>query len=136
MNIYKLISALILALILMAVFFIGALVSRILNLLPSPWDMISNGALVLTGLTAIIYIWMGKLKRRKEYKMTKHYFVSYIHLDGATTTYGNCVVGRVDTDLTGLLQKIKDVNNFKNRPVILCLKDLSQEEYEMLRGSE
>ena len=68
--------------------------------------------------------------------MTKHYFVSYIHLDGATTTYGNCVVGRVDTDLTGLLQKIKDVNNFKNRPVILCLKDLSQEEYEMLRGSE
>lgn len=65
MNIYKLIAALILALILMAVFFIGALVSRMLNLLPSPWDMISNGALLLAGLTAIIYIWMGKLEKRK-----------------------------------------------------------------------
>lgn len=65
MNIYKLIAALILALILMAVFIIGALVSRMLNLLPSPWDMISNGALVLAGLTVIIYIWIGKLEKRK-----------------------------------------------------------------------
>lgn len=65
MNIYKLIAALILALILMEVFFIGALVSRMLNLLPSPWDMISNGALVLAGLTVIIYIWIGKLEKRK-----------------------------------------------------------------------
>ena len=65
MNIYKLIAALILALILMGVFFIGALVSRMLNLLPSPWDMISNGALVLAGLTIIIYIWIGKLEKRK-----------------------------------------------------------------------
>lgn len=66
--------------------------------------------------------------------MRKHYFISYIHSDGPTITYGNCVVGCVDTDLTGLVQKIKDVNNFKNRPVILCLKDLSEEEYEMLKG--
>jgi membrane protease YdiL (CAAX protease family) len=66
MNIYKLIAALILALILMAVFFIGAVVSRMLNLLPPPWDVISNGALALTGLTVIIYIWIGKLEKRKE----------------------------------------------------------------------
>lgn len=65
MNIYKLIAALILALILMAVFIIGALVSRMLNLLPFPWDIISNGALVLAGLTVIIYIWIGKLEKRK-----------------------------------------------------------------------
>lgn len=65
MNIYKLIAALIAALILMTVFFIGALVSRMLNHLPSPWDMISNGALVLAGLTIIIYIWIGKLEKRK-----------------------------------------------------------------------
>lgn len=65
MNIYKLIAALILALILMVVFFIGAVVLRILNLLPSPWDMISNGALMLTGLTVMIYIWIGKLEKRK-----------------------------------------------------------------------
>lgn len=65
MNIYKLIAALILALILMAVFFIGALISRMLNLLPFPWDIISNGALVLAGLTVIIYIWIGKLEKRK-----------------------------------------------------------------------
>ena len=61
MNIYKLIAAL----ILMAVFIIGALVSRMLNLLPFPWDIISNGALALTGLTIIIYIWIGKLEKRK-----------------------------------------------------------------------
>lgn len=66
MNIYKLIAALILALILMVVFFIGAVVSRMLNLLPFPWDIISNGALVLAGLTVIIYIWIGKLEKRKE----------------------------------------------------------------------
>lgn len=65
MNIYKLIAALILALILMEVFFIGAVVSRMLNLLPFPWDIISNGALALTGLTIIIYIWIGKLEKRK-----------------------------------------------------------------------
>lgn len=65
MNIYKLIAALILALILMEVFSIGALVSRMLNLLPFPWDIISNGALALTGLTVIIYIWIGKLEKRK-----------------------------------------------------------------------
>lgn len=65
MNIYKLIAALILALILMVVFFIGAVVSRMLNLLPFPWDIISNGALALTGLTVIIYIWIGKLEKRK-----------------------------------------------------------------------
>lgn len=65
MNIYKLVAALILALILMMVFFIGTLVSRMLNLLPFPWDMISNGALVLAGLTVIIYIWIGKLEKRK-----------------------------------------------------------------------
>lgn len=65
MNIYKLIAALILALILMVVFFIGAVVSRMLNLLPCPWDIISNGALALTGLTVIIYIWIGKLEKRK-----------------------------------------------------------------------
>lgn len=65
MNIYKLIAALILALILMVVFFIGAVVSRMLNLLPFPWDIISNGALVLAGLTVIIYIWIGKLEKRK-----------------------------------------------------------------------
>lgn len=65
MNIYKLIAALIAALILMAVFFIGALVSRMLNLLPFPWDMVSNGTLVLAGLTVIIYIWIGKLEKRK-----------------------------------------------------------------------
>ncbi len=65
MNIYKLIAALILAFILMTVFFIGTLVSRLLNLLSSPWDIVSNGALVLAGLTVIIYIWIGKLEKRK-----------------------------------------------------------------------
>ncbi len=134
MNVYKLTAAFIVALTTMAVCVISYALIALMDLLPSPWDFISNGLFALTGLTLIVYILIGKLKRRNEEKMTKHYFISYIHSDGATITYGNCVVGRVDTDLTGLLQKIKDVNNFKNRPVILCLKDLSEEEYEMLKG--
>ena len=39
-------------------------------------------------------------------------------------------------DLTSIVREIQKINNFKTLPTILCLKDLSKEEYEMLKGDE
>jgi hypothetical protein len=41
-----------------------------------------------------------------------------------------------NTDLTGISQELQEINNFDTLPTILCLKDLSEEEYEMLKGDE
>lgn len=68
--------------------------------------------------------------------MTKYYFISYIHYNGNVTTYGHCMMQVCNLDLTGILQKLQEANNFKTLPTILCLKDLSKEEYEMLKGDE
>ena len=68
--------------------------------------------------------------------MTKYYFISYICCNGNVTTYGHCMMTVSDTDLTGIAREIQKINNFKTLPTILCLKDLSEEEYEMLRGGE
>lgn len=71
---------------------------------------------------------------RKEEKMTKYYFISYIHCNGNVTTYGHCMMQVCNLDLTGIAQEIQEINNFKTLPTILCLKDLSEKEYEMLKG--
>ena len=68
--------------------------------------------------------------------MTKYYFISYIHGNSVCTIYGHCLMTVNNTDLTGMVQKIQKANNFKTLPTILCLKDLSKEEYEMLTGDE
>ena len=68
--------------------------------------------------------------------MTKYYFISYICYNGNVTTYGHCMMQVCNHDLTSIICKIKEVNGFKNLPTILCLKDLSKEEYEMLNGGE
>lgn len=66
--------------------------------------------------------------------MTKRYFVSYIHCSGNVTTYGHCMMTVNNLDLTNILQKIKEANNFNSLPTIICLKDLSKKEYEILSG--
>lgn len=66
--------------------------------------------------------------------MTKYYFISYIHCNGGTTTYGHCVMLVNNTDLNGILRAIQRSQDFKTLPTILCLKDLSKREYEMLKG--
>lgn len=68
--------------------------------------------------------------------MTKHYFVSYIHSNNNVTTYGHCMMHVNNLDLTGILLEIQKINNFQKLPTILCLKDLSKKEYEMLKGDE
>ena len=68
--------------------------------------------------------------------MTKRYFISYICCNGNVTTYGHCLMQVCNLDLTGISQKLQERNNFKTLPTILCLKDLSKEEYEMLKGDE
>lgn len=68
--------------------------------------------------------------------MIKHYFISYIACNGNVTTYGHCMMTVNNLDLTGIVRKLKEINNFNSLPTILCLKDLSEEEYEMLKGDE
>lgn len=68
--------------------------------------------------------------------MTKYYFISYIACNGNVTTYGHCMMTVNNLDLTGIVREIQKVNNFKTLPTILCLKDLSKKEYEMLKGDE
>lgn len=68
--------------------------------------------------------------------MTKRYFVSYIHCSGNVTIYGQCMIMVNNTTLTGIAQEIQKINNFRTLPTILCLKDLSKKEYEMLKGDE
>lgn len=41
-----------------------------------------------------------------------------------------------NSDLTGITREIQKINNFKTLPTIICLKDLSKKEYEMLKGKE
>lgn len=64
MNIGKLLAALIIAVTLTVAFGIGVMISRLLNLLPSPWDLVSNGIFALSGLTMIVYIWLGKIEEK------------------------------------------------------------------------
>ena len=64
MNKEKLLAALIIAMILAVAFGTGVMISRLLNLLPSPWDFISNGIFALSGLTIIVCIWLDKLEKK------------------------------------------------------------------------
>lgn len=66
--------------------------------------------------------------------MTKYYFISYIHCNNNDMTYGHCIMHVNNLDINGIACKIKDVSKFNHLPTILCLKDLSKEEYEMLKG--
>lgn len=64
MNNGKFLAALIIAITLTAAFGFGILISQLLNLLPSPWGIVSNITLGVLGLTAIVYVWLGKLEKK------------------------------------------------------------------------
>lgn len=66
--------------------------------------------------------------------MTKYYFISYIYCGEGITTYGDCMASVNNLDLNGITKMIQKANDFKTSPTILCLKDLSKKEYEMLKG--
>ena len=68
--------------------------------------------------------------------MTKYYFVSYKHCDGQTTIIGCCCMKIQDTNLNGIIDFIQQTFKFSQRPVVISLKDLTKEEYEMLKGDE
>lgn len=65
MNKYKLIAALIVALTLMLCLAAGHVISRLFNLLPSPWNYIANGIFALAMLTWGVYLWINKLEKWK-----------------------------------------------------------------------
>lgn len=65
MNLGKLLASLIIAVTLAAAFGLGVMISKVLYLLPSPWGVVSNIVFGVLGLTAIIYVWLGKLEKKK-----------------------------------------------------------------------
>lgn len=69
---------------------------------------------------------------RKEKKMTKYYFVSYIFNNGNGVAYSHCLFEAVDITLNGIVQTIQNIRGCSN-VVILNLKDLSKKEYKMLK---
>jgi len=64
MNVGKLLAALIIVVTLAVAFCIGVMISKALYLLPSPWDVISNIMFGVLGLTAIVYVCLGKLEKK------------------------------------------------------------------------
>ena len=66
MNVGKLLAALIIAMMLAVALGLGIMISKALYLLPSPWDVISNIMFAVLGLTAIVYVWLGKLEEKKK----------------------------------------------------------------------
>lgn len=65
MNKYRLLFALIIALAAISAWTIGALITELLNKLPSPWNIVSLILLVTLGLTVIIYMVLGLLLDRE-----------------------------------------------------------------------
>lgn len=63
--------------------------------------------------------------------MTKYYFISFIHKKDDIISNNHCLFKAVDITLTGITKKIQEHCNSSN-VIIINLKDLSKEEYEML----
>lgn len=67
--------------------------------------------------------------------MTKYYFISYAFQNTGQVLYAHCLFKGVDITLYGIVQLIQESSGSSN-VIILSLKDLSEEEYEMLKGGE
>lgn len=59
----RILGALAIAVTLTVAFGTGIMISKLLHLLPSPWGVVSNIVFGVLGLTAIVYIWLGKLEK-------------------------------------------------------------------------
>lgn len=69
--------------------------------------------------------------------MTKYYFISYMCQSGARIMNRHCLYKAVDQPLYEICNDIAGINNTTpNSVIITCLKDLTEEEYEMLKGGE
>lgn len=65
--------------------------------------------------------------------MIKYYFLSFEGTSNDGGKIKGCYIMPVDKSLHKIIEFIKDKNNLIDC-VILCLKELSKEEYEMLTG--
>lgn len=64
--------------------------------------------------------------------MTKYYFASYMGSDGSgSIQFGHCILMVTDRNLTEIAEMIAKSKDIP-QVTILCLKDLSKEEYDML----
>lgn len=66
---------------------------------------------------------------------TKYYFISYISQTDKGVVYSSCLFKAVDITLNGIVQAIQE-NRGSSNVAILSLKDLTEEEYKMLKGEE
>lgn len=69
--------------------------------------------------------------------MTKHYFVSYITEKNGNISHRHCMIRITNKSLDCMCNYLAKSDNVSpDRIIITCLKDLSKEEYEMLKGYE
>ena len=73
---------------------------------------------------------------RKEEKMTKYYFISYIYQNKTQLSYSCCLFKAHDITLNGMAEMIAESRGISDpkQVVILSMKDLTKKEYEMLKG--
>lgn len=69
--------------------------------------------------------------------MTKYYFVSYITQNAENISHRHCIIRVKNKSLDYICNFLATVDNVSpNQITINCLKDLTEEEYEMLKGDE
>lgn len=69
--------------------------------------------------------------------MTKYYFISYLGTNNlGALVYGNCTAIINNASVLEIGEMIQKKNGFKSPATLLCLKDLTKKEYEMLKGDE
>lgn len=66
MSVGNLLATLIIAVVLLGALYLDFLISVLISALPSPWGFISNSIVAVLGLTAIVYVWLGKLEKKKK----------------------------------------------------------------------
>lgn len=69
--------------------------------------------------------------------MTKYYFVSYIYRDGVEIKFASCTMQVIDKTINEIIRSIARLNYVPKEDVTLfSMKDLSEEEYKMLKGDD
>lgn len=65
--------------------------------------------------------------------MTKHYFVSYLSFDNGVSKRGHALIKVTNQSLLEIT-KVIEKENGADKIIITCLKDLREDEFNMLMG--
>lgn len=66
--------------------------------------------------------------------MVRHYFISYIVSKVGGPTIGQAIITVSKSSLTQICEKIKKSNGFEKMPIITFIRELDDEEFNMLNG--